>query len=142
MFKKLLSPESFSKLQPEEKADSKVLIKAQYSDTCVFKGKRVLDIGCNVGEIAMQIAALYDPRIVIGVDIDPMIITAAINNMHKAINDEACARLMKDQLSKSANEDTTMLTEEERQKEAKLNELLQRVNQLPKSFQLAIKGEL
>lgn len=46
----------------------------------------------------MQIAGMYDPNIVIGVDIDPLMITAAINQMHKVINDEECASILKEQI--------------------------------------------
>lgn len=69
-------------------------------------------------------------------------ITAAIGQMHRVINDEECAKIVKEQISTDAAEDRKMLTEEEQQKEAKLNELMQRVQQLPRSFQLAIQGEL
>ena len=136
---RLLSEEGLKKL---DKLDAKLLQKARFDSACVFKQKRVLEVGCNVGAMATQIAALYDPKVVIGVDVDPVMITAAIGQMHKVINDEECAKVVKDQLSAAASEDRKMLTEEEQQKEAKLNELMQRVQQLPKSFQLAIQGEL
>jgi 7SK snRNA methylphosphate capping enzyme len=102
------------------------MIKAAYSSDCVFKQKKVLEIGCGIGTVSLQIAALYEPKIVIGVDIDPTLISAAIHNMHKVINDEESAALVKQQISKHAGEsqDARMLTEEERQKEAKLNELI------------------
>lgn len=73
--------------------------------------------------MATQIAALYDPTVVIGVDVDPVLITAAIGQMHRIINDEECAKLVKDQIS-TDSEDRKMLTEEEQQKEAKLNEMM------------------
>ena len=125
-----------------EKGDRFLLQKAKYNEQCLFKQKRLLDIGCNVGAISTHIAALYDPKVVIGVDVDPVLITAAIGQMHRVINDEECAKLVKNQISSDAAEDIKMLTEEESQKEAKLNEMMQRVQQLPKSFQLAIQGEL
>jgi len=43
--------------------------------------------------------------------------------MHRIINDEECAKLVKDQIS-TDSEDRKMLTEEEQQKEAKLNEMM------------------
>lgn len=107
---KLLSDEGLKKL---EKNDQKLLQKAQFHAACLFKQKRVLDIGCNVGAMAIQIAALYDPTVVIGVDVDPVMITAAIGQMHRVINDQECARIVKEQISADAGEDRKMLTEEE-----------------------------
>jgi hypothetical protein len=43
--------------------------------------------------------------------------------MHRVINDEECAKLVKDQIS-TDSEDRKMLTEEEQQKENKLNEMM------------------
>jgi hypothetical protein len=43
--------------------------------------------------------------------------------MHRVINDEECAKLVKDQI-RNESEDRKMLTEEEQQKEAKLNEMI------------------
>ena len=104
----------------------------------------MLDVGCHIGSIAIQIAAMYSPKIVIGVDIDPAMVKAAINYMHKVINDEECAKLVKTKISEEAGneENEKMLTDEERKMETKLNDLMSRVTQLPKSFQLAIQGEL
>lgn len=114
-------------------------MKASYNSN-LFEGKRVLDIGCHIGNIALQVAAMYSPKIIIGVDIDPVMIKAAINNMHKVINDEECAKLVKSKISKESGDlesdllDCQMLTEEELKTEAKLNDLMLRVTQLPKSF--------
>lgn len=36
----------------------------------IFRNKRILDIGCHSGQMALQIGALYDPKLIIGVDID------------------------------------------------------------------------
>ena len=52
----------------------------------LFKGKRVLDIGCHVGATALQVAAHYAPESILGIDIDPKLIKAAISNLHKIIN--------------------------------------------------------
>ncbi|KAI8811173.1 Bicoid-interacting protein 3-domain-containing protein [Cladochytrium replicatum] len=46
-------------------------------DPELFKGKRVLDIGCNVGFVTIGIASLFDPLYVEGVDIDPDLIRKA-----------------------------------------------------------------
>jgi 2-polyprenyl-3-methyl-5-hydroxy-6-metoxy-1,4-benzoquinol methylase len=45
----LLSEEGLKKL---EKSDRTLLQKAKFNDQCLFKQKRVLDIGCNVGAMA------------------------------------------------------------------------------------------
>ena len=69
------------------KQDSRLkLLSSQYksyqesrnqSDTEIFKDKRVLDIGCNYGATALQIAAFYAPDSVLGVDIDPQMVKSA-----------------------------------------------------------------
>lgn len=84
-----------SSLQKEERS---LLVKANFNQECVFKQKTVLEIGCHIGTVALQIAAMHDPKVVIAVDIDPSIISAAINHMHKVINDEECASVIKEQL--------------------------------------------
>ena len=104
-------------------------MKANYKES-LFEGKRVLDIGCHIGNVALQVAAMYSPKISIGVDIDPAMVKAAINYMHKVINDEECANLVKSKISKESGEmekeveDSQMLTDEERKTEAKLNDLM------------------
>jgi 7SK snRNA methylphosphate capping enzyme len=42
-----------------------------------FRGKRVLDIGCNSGIITCGLAARFDPELVLGLDIDPSLISKA-----------------------------------------------------------------
>ena len=46
-----------------------------------FEGKTCLDIGCNVGHLTLYIAKQYNPRSLLGVDIDSMLIKSAINNI-------------------------------------------------------------
>ncbi|CAE6457592.1 unnamed protein product [Rhizoctonia solani] len=43
----------------------------------LFKGKRVLDVGCNEGWVTCEIALCYEAHEVIGVDIDPELISRA-----------------------------------------------------------------
>ena len=52
-----------------------VLLQSQFAD--LFKGKRVLDIGCNTGVVSMFIARNLDPQYVLGIDIDPVLIKKA-----------------------------------------------------------------
>lgn len=48
----------------------------------LFTGKRILEIGCHVGQTSLQFAASLNPAIVIGVDIDPRLIKNAQENVH------------------------------------------------------------
>lgn len=49
----------------------------------LFEGKSVMDIGCNTGFVAFQIAALFGAKKVIGIDIDPTLITSAVRQIRK-----------------------------------------------------------
>ena len=49
----------------------------QYLDPDWFRGKDVLDIGCNVGEVTMAIARDMLPTSITGIDIDPTLISKA-----------------------------------------------------------------
>ena len=138
-FKDLMKEEK----EGEDKSDRKQL--ENFNKECIFKDKKVLEIGSNIGTLALSIAALCEPKIVVGVDVDPLMISTSIKYMHRVINDEESAALLKEHMAKSAaskSQDDLMLTEEEREKESKLNELIKRVQTLPRSFQLAIQGEL
>ena len=44
-------------------------------------GSDVLDIGCNVGHVTLAIARDLAPRRIVGIDIDPSLISAAKNNV-------------------------------------------------------------
>ncbi|KAI8889287.1 Bin3-domain-containing protein [Backusella circina FSU 941] len=47
----------------------------------LFEDKRVLDIGCNSGNISILIAKEYQPSFIKGVDIDPKLISKAETNL-------------------------------------------------------------
>jgi len=49
----------------------------RFFDPNWFKGKDILDIGCNVGEVTMSIARDMAPKSIIGLDIDEMLISKA-----------------------------------------------------------------
>lgn len=54
----------------------------------MFRGKDVLDIGCNIGHITLSIARDFDARRVHGIDIDNNLITTARKNIkHYMIHD-------------------------------------------------------
>nr|XP_039266667.1 7SK snRNA methylphosphate capping enzyme-like [Styela clava] len=46
-----------------------------------FKDKDVLDIGCNAGHLTLLIARDYEPRKIVGIDIDDSLIRTARNNI-------------------------------------------------------------
>ncbi|XP_040575230.1 uncharacterized protein [Lepeophtheirus salmonis] len=48
-----------------------------------YRGKKVLDIGCNVGKLTDIIAKLFRPRSIIGIDIDKDLINVARKNLRK-----------------------------------------------------------
>jgi hypothetical protein len=107
----------------------------------------VLDIGCSTGLLDLLMAVKHQPKLIIAVDIDHHLIKTAIDNMQKLINDSEQMRVFSDIIKTSTSaEDAEMHeSEEERlraEKEAKMRKLLERVEQLPRSLQLAIQGEL
>jgi 7SK snRNA methylphosphate capping enzyme len=48
-----------------------------------FKGKNILDIGCNAGHVSIEIASQFEPLSVTGVDIDPVLVRKARNQLYK-----------------------------------------------------------
>ena len=46
-----------------------------------FDGKHVLDIGCNVGNLTLSLAKEYHPSKIVGIDIDPKLISLARKNI-------------------------------------------------------------
>ncbi|XP_045161582.2 7SK snRNA methylphosphate capping enzyme-like [Mercenaria mercenaria] len=46
-----------------------------------FDGKRVLDIGCNVGNLTLSLAKDYHPSKIVGIDIDPKLVALARKNI-------------------------------------------------------------
>jgi SAM-dependent methyltransferase len=46
-----------------------------------FFEKNVLDIGCNAGQLTLSIARTFRPSRVLGIDIDPVLISAARKNI-------------------------------------------------------------
>ena len=43
----------------------------------LFKGKDVLDIGCNTGQVTVRIAKEFEPRRIVGIDIDDSLVQTA-----------------------------------------------------------------
>ena len=46
-----------------------------------FADKKVLDVGCNAGKVSIDIAKLFQPSFIEGVDIDPVLISKARYNL-------------------------------------------------------------
>jgi tRNA1(Val) A37 N6-methylase TrmN6 len=97
-------------------------------DINIFRDKRILDIGCHNGQMALQIGALYDPKLIIGIDIDNKLVRQATDNIHKIVNDESTSTFLKTHLQQSlqsngvANE--SMLNEEEEKREKEVQSLV------------------
>ena len=58
--------------------------------------KKILDIGCNTGVIDILLAVRYQPKLIIGVDIDHHLVKQAIDNMQKVINDSEQMQILFD----------------------------------------------
>jgi 7SK snRNA methylphosphate capping enzyme len=48
-----------------------------------FQGKTVTDIGCNAGHVSIDIASQFEPLLVTGVDIDPVLVRKARNQLYQ-----------------------------------------------------------
>lgn len=46
-----------------------------------FRNRAVLDVGCNAGVISILIAKDFEPRRVLGIDIDPVLVGNARKNI-------------------------------------------------------------
>ncbi|KAJ3417518.1 hypothetical protein HDV05_003382 [Chytridiales sp. JEL 0842] len=53
----------------------------EYFDLHWITDKRILDIGCNMGHVSVSLAMLMNPKMVVGVDIDPDLIKKARRNL-------------------------------------------------------------
>ena len=51
----------------------------------LIKGKDVLDVGCNTGQVTIVVAREFSPRSIIGIDIDDHLITIARKNILRAL---------------------------------------------------------
>ncbi|CAL4060439.1 unnamed protein product, partial [Meganyctiphanes norvegica] len=52
-----------------------------YLSASWFEGKEILDIGCNIGHITLTVARDYNPKRVVGIDIDKKLINIAQKNI-------------------------------------------------------------
>lgn len=66
-----------------------------------FKDKKVLDIGCNDGIIDLMLTTKFEPRMLIGIDVDHRMVKKAIRNLQHAFNDEEQTEIICEQILKS-----------------------------------------
>lgn len=52
-----------------------------YLSASWFEGKEILDVGCNIGHITLTVARDYNPKRVVGIDIDKKLINIAQKNI-------------------------------------------------------------
>lgn len=64
-----------------EFADIRLELMSQHPE--YFREKRILDIGCNSGFITCQVAKKFQPKSIIGVDIDSELINIARRQVEK-----------------------------------------------------------
>ena len=50
-----------------------------------FEGKAVLDIGCNTGQVTIEIARKFNPKTILGIDIDGGLIKTAKKNVIRVV---------------------------------------------------------
>lgn len=53
-----------------------------------FRGRDVLDLGCNVGHLTLSIACKWSPSRMVGLDIDPQLIHSARQNIRHYLSEE------------------------------------------------------
>lgn len=66
-----------------------------------FRGKEVLDVGCNVGHLTLNVAKKWGPTRMVGVDIDGALIHSARQNIRHYLSEE-----MQEQQDRSNGEGT------------------------------------
>lgn len=79
-----------------------------------------------------------------GIDIDQTMVKASIGNLHRMVNQEEFKGIVKKQQDAGqdhAGGDVGMLTSEESEKEKAIIKLMQRISQLPKSYQDNLSAE-
>ena len=70
-----------------------------------LKGMKVLDIGCGSGIVDILLGVRYEPKLVIGVDIDHQMIKSSIDNMQKVINDQESMAVLLEQARKERSKE-------------------------------------
>lgn len=83
-----------------------------------FEGKDVLDIGCNVGDITYNIAKLYNPKTIVGLDIDEKLINTAMKSLNAHMDSlidshDKLRRLRAERQYRQSKNDTELLYQED-----------------------------
>jgi len=61
-------------------------VRIQCLPSGLFRGRDILDIGCNVGHVTLTVARDYEPRMIVGIDIDGQLIAVAKKNIRHYLN--------------------------------------------------------
>lgn len=69
---------------PNHASDVRLKVLEKHKD--LFRGKDVLDIGCNTGHLTLVIARDFRPNKVVGIDIDRTLIKIARTNIKHYVN--------------------------------------------------------
>lgn len=87
-----------------------------------FEGKNCLDIGCNDGTLTIMVAVCYNPKHILGMDIDYKLIKSAVKNLKY---------VMRNNLSKTIIENSG---KELSDKNDRIKEIVEKIKFMPKSF--------
>ena len=83
---------NYSKYYGYRNPDKAEDVRLQYFDASIFAGKDVLDMGCNIGHITLTIAKEYEPKKIVGVDIDGNLINVARKNIRRYLSKEKSSK--------------------------------------------------
>lgn len=91
-----------------------------------FLNKDVLDIGCNDGSFTIMLAIKFFPKKIVGLDIDYKLINKAIHNVKYFEKQQ--------KITHGPKKPEDMEKEEEERKRKRVQELMEKLKSLPKSF--------
>lgn len=83
---------NYSKYYGYRNPDKEQDVRLKYFDGSMFAGKDVLDLGCNIGHITLTIAKEYEPKKIVGVDIDGNLINVARKNIRRYLSKEKSSK--------------------------------------------------
>ena len=79
---------NYSKYYGYRNPDKDTDVRLQFLNSSMFAGKDVLDLGCNIGHITLTIAKEFEPKKIVGVDIDGNLINVARKNIRRYLSKE------------------------------------------------------
>ena len=79
---------NYSKYYGYRNPDKEIDVRLQLFNSTMFSGKDVLDLGCNIGHITLTIAKEFEPKKIVGVDIDGNLINVARKNIRRYLSKE------------------------------------------------------